>query len=136
VRASLYLSDVKQYTLSVRGRRVPDRMVVGFATTCTISAYHHQSCKFEPYSWRGVTDTTLCDKACQWLASTPVSSTNKTDHNDITEILLKVALNTVNKKNLLSLSLSVKSVYNWLLMVYRWINLDFLPHNKRLVSCN
>jgi len=24
------LSDVKQYTLSVRGRRVPDRMVVGF----------------------------------------------------------------------------------------------------------
>jgi hypothetical protein len=25
----------------------------------------------------------------------PVSSTNKTDHHDITEILLKVALNTV-----------------------------------------
>ena len=28
---------------------------------------------------------------------TPVSSTNKTDHNDITEILLKVALNTINQ---------------------------------------
>jgi hypothetical protein len=27
---------------------------------------------------------------------TPVSSTNKTDHHDITEILLKVALNTIN----------------------------------------
>ena len=26
---------------------------------------------------------------------TPVSSTNKTDHHDITEILLKVALNTI-----------------------------------------
>ena len=26
---------------------------------------------------------------------TPVSSTNKTDHNDIAEILLKVALNTI-----------------------------------------
>jgi hypothetical protein len=26
---------------------------------------------------------------------TPVSSTNKTDHNNITEILLKVALNTI-----------------------------------------
>jgi len=27
---------------------------------------------------------------------TPVSSTNKMDHNDITEILLKVELNTIN----------------------------------------
>jgi hypothetical protein len=26
----------------------------------------------------------------------PVSRTNKTDHHDITEILLKVALNTIN----------------------------------------
>jgi len=51
----------------------------------------------------GVLDTTLCDKVCQWLAtdrwfspSTLVSSTNKIDHHDITEILLKVALNTNN----------------------------------------
>jgi hypothetical protein len=42
--------------------------------------------------------TTLCDKVCHWLATglwfspgTPVSSSNKTDRNDITEILLKVA---------------------------------------------
>ena len=28
---------------------------------------------------------------------TPVSSTNKTDHQDITEILLKVALNIINQ---------------------------------------
>jgi hypothetical protein len=27
----------------------------------------------------------------------PVSSTNKTDHHDITEILLKVALNNINQ---------------------------------------
>ena len=46
--------------------------------------------------------TTLCDKVCQWLATglwfspgTPVSSTNKTDRRDLTEILLKVALNTI-----------------------------------------
>ena len=51
---------------------------------------------------QGVLDTTLCDKVCQWLATcrwfslgTPVSSTNKTDHHDITEILLKGALNTL-----------------------------------------
>jgi hypothetical protein len=37
-----------------------------------------------------------------WLFSpgTPVSSTNKTGLHDITEILLKVALNTINKTNL------------------------------------
>ena len=45
---------------------------------------------------RGVLNTTLCDKVCQWLATgPPVSSTNKTDRYDITEILLKVALNTI-----------------------------------------
>jgi hypothetical protein len=32
---------------------------------------------------------------CQWFSpGTPVSSTNKTDCHDITDILLKVALNT------------------------------------------
>ena len=52
---------------------------------------------------RGVLDTTLCDKVCQWLAAgrwfspcTLVSSNNKTDLHDVTEILLKVALNTIN----------------------------------------
>ena len=39
---------------------------------------------------RGVLDTTLCDEV-----GTAVSSTNKTDRQDITEILLKVALNTI-----------------------------------------
>jgi hypothetical protein len=45
----------------------------------------------------------LCDKVCQWLAAgrrfspgTPVSSTNKTDCHDITEIWLKGASNTIN----------------------------------------
>jgi hypothetical protein len=44
----------------------------------------------------------LCDNVCQLLATgrwfssgTPVSSTNKTDRHLITEILLKVALNTI-----------------------------------------
>ena len=49
---------------------------------------------------RGVLDTTLCDKVCLWLAAcwwfSPVSSINKTDIHDITKILLKVALNTIN----------------------------------------
>ena len=41
-------------------------MVVGFTTTCAISAYHHYSCEFEPHSWRSVLDTMICDKACQF----------------------------------------------------------------------
>ena len=51
---------------------------------------------------RVVLDTTLCDKVCKWLAAgrwfslgSPISSTNKTDHHDIIEILLQVALNTI-----------------------------------------
>jgi hypothetical protein len=36
--------------------------------------------------------------AGQWFSSgTPFSSINKTDSHDITEILLKVALNTINQ---------------------------------------
>jgi hypothetical protein len=36
---------------------------------------------------RGVLDTTLCDKICQWFSpGTPVSSTNKTDRNDLDKI--------------------------------------------------
>jgi hypothetical protein len=34
------------------------------------------------------------------LSVTPVSSTNKTDHHVITDMLLKVALNTINLANL------------------------------------
>ena len=78
-----------------------DSMVVGFTTTCTISGYHHWCCEFESRSGQG---TTLCDKVCKWLTaglwfsqSTKFSSTNKTDSHDITEILLKVALNTIKQ---------------------------------------
>ena len=42
-----------------------DRTVVGFKTTCAISAYHYQRCEFKFRSWRGVFDTPFCDKICQ-----------------------------------------------------------------------
>jgi hypothetical protein len=39
-------------------------------------------------------------KVGQWFSpGAPVSSTNKTDRHDITEILLKVALNIINQPN-------------------------------------
>jgi len=50
--------------------------------------------------------TTLCDKVCQWFVTgwwfspgSPVSSTDKTDRHNITEILLKVSLNTIKQTN-------------------------------------
>ena len=104
----LHISAIKAcVTQWLRGCRDCDRMVVGFTTTCAMSAYHHKSCQFEPRSWWGVLYITLCDKVCQWLATgrwfsagTPASSTKKTDCHDITEILLKVALNTINEAKL------------------------------------
>ena len=72
--------DIKvPYMRCHRGRRGRDLMVVGF-TTYAFSAYHHWCCEFE--SHRLV-----------------VSSTNKLDRHDITEILLKVALNSINLIN-------------------------------------
>jgi hypothetical protein len=63
-------------------------------TTKAVSLFLH--------SWRGVLDTALCDKVCQWLAAgrwfslgTQVSSTTTTDCHDITEILLKLVLNII-----------------------------------------
>jgi hypothetical protein len=77
-------------------------MVVGITTTYVISAYHHFML-WVRISIRA-SCTTLCDKVYQWLATgrwfssdPPVSSTNKTNRHDITEILLKVALNTIKQ---------------------------------------
>jgi hypothetical protein len=75
-----------------------------FTTTYAISAYHPLML------WVRISTrarcTTLCDKVCYWLATDrwfspgfPLSSTNKTDSHDITEILLKDALNTIKQTN-------------------------------------
>ena len=83
-----------------------DRMVVGFTTTC--------SCEFEPCVWRGVLDTTYVIKfvrdmrqASGFLRFPP--PINKPDHHDITEILLKVAFNTITHPYF---DLSSSSLYN------------------------
>ena len=62
-----------------------------------ISAKHQQSlCKFDSNPGKGVFDITLCDQFCQ---DTRLSSTQKTDSHDITEILQKVELNTNDTKH-------------------------------------
>jgi hypothetical protein len=62
----------------------------------------HHTHPFLTRYWRSVGDTTLRDKACQWLTpgrmltpSTPACPINKTDPHDIAEIVLKGALNTI-----------------------------------------
>jgi len=63
----------------------------------------------------------------QWFfPGTPVSPTNKTDRHDITEILLKVALNTINQttKSIESTTQSTRNdlVYNFILKCLKWMN--------------
>ena len=71
-----------------RGCHGRDRMVVRFTTTYAINTLHHYVIKF-------VSD--LRQVGC-FYQGTPVSSNSKTDRYDITEIVLKVALNTINPK--------------------------------------
>ena len=101
-----------------RGCRGCDLMVIGFTATYAISAYHQWCCEFESQS-------TLYE-VCQWLVTgrwfspgPPVSSTNKTDHHNITEILLKVALNTI-KRN--------KNWERFLLRILKIPNIKWVRH--------
>ena len=82
---------------------------------------------------RGVVETTLSDKVCQWLATgrwfsqgTLVSSLNKTDCHDITEILLKVAFYTIILTHLpyLVLAWFAWTIITWfyIIMVMFWRN--------------
>jgi hypothetical protein len=73
-----------------RGHHGRDRMVDGFTTTYAIS----RSVVFSK------------------------SSTNKTDHHDITEILLKVALNTIKQTNKQT-NKQTKKHYFFCLMVFK-----------------
>jgi hypothetical protein len=87
------------FLLHIRGRCGHDRMVVGFTTTYAISLSPLKLWLQIPLTVR-CTQYTLCDKICRWVATgrwfslgTLVSSINKSDRHDITEILLKVKHN-------------------------------------------
>jgi hypothetical protein len=100
-----------------RERRGRDLMAVGFITAYAISAYHNYRCQFESRSVEVYSISTLCETFCQWLAAgrwfspdIPVSSTNTTDRHEISEILLKVALNTINLKPKIFI---IYTITNW-----------------------
>jgi hypothetical protein len=85
------------------GHRGCDRMVVGFTTTVPITTKvvssnpDHGEVYIYIYLIQHYV-IKIVSATGQWFSpGTPVSSTNKTDSHDITEILLKVALNTINQ---------------------------------------
>jgi hypothetical protein len=88
--------------------------------------------------------TTLCDNVYQWIATgrgfspgTLVSSTNKTDHHDITEILLKVALNTIKQTVLFCLHMKSFSerLFPYGSYCWRCIKCVTLMHLPNTVQC-
>jgi len=107
------------------GRRGSDRMAVGFITFYAISTITTIVVSINPSEARC---TRYNIKVCQWLETgrcfsfcTPISSTNKTDRHDITEILLKVALNTITP-----ISLSFWSKTNFYVYVFHKISIYIL----------
>ena len=102
-----------RYIISVKLlhiRRAVMAVIVWFTTTYAVSAYHHWT-EFESRSGWGVQHYVikfLWPATGRWFShGSPVSSTNKTDRHNITEILLKVALST-NKQT------KHKNAHNWL----------------------
>jgi hypothetical protein len=79
-------------------------MVVGFTTTCVNSAYHHWCCEFESRSGRGeyyyvIKCFSDLRQVGSFLRVLQLPPPMKTDRHDITEILLRVALNTIKQPN-------------------------------------
>jgi hypothetical protein len=76
-------------------------------------------------------------KICQWLvtghwfsAGHPVSYTNKTDRHDITEILLKVTLNTIKHLTVIFMSTIV-----WYMLLYNFYLLCSQSAISPLATC-
>ena len=96
-----------------RGRRGRDHMVVGFTTTYVIDAYHHWCCEFESRWGRCVQRLSMIFDRSVYFSG---SSTNKSDRHDIpvTEILLKVALNTTKQTH-------KQKLFDWQHICYIWL---------------
>jgi hypothetical protein len=73
-------------------------MVVGFTTNCVIGAYTTKVVNSKPFHGEVYSIQHYVIKFVNDLRQ--VSSTDKTDRHKMTEILLKVALSTINQTNL------------------------------------
>ena len=96
----LWNKMIIQYTFVLK-ESGGDRMAVAFTTSFAISVYHHWSCEFKSHSGEVYSIQHYVIKFVSelrqvsgffWALQFPPPT--KTDRNDITEILLKVVLNT------------------------------------------
>ena len=113
---SFFAFFLKQFWFS-NNRRGRDGMEVGFTTTYAICAYHHWCCEFESRSGWVVQYYVIkfvSDLRQVGGFAPPVSSTNKTDHHHITEILLKVALSTIKPNQITETHLGIPDYIVWL----------------------
>ena len=78
---------------------IVDNNCLKFLFLIQCSVYHQKRCEFESRSGEVYSIQQYVIKVCQRLLAgrwfSQVSSTNKTDHHNITEILLRVAWNTI-----------------------------------------
>ena len=86
-------------------------MVVGFKTTYAIVSSNPTNGKV--YSIQHYVIKFVSDLRQVFSPGTPVSSTNKTDHHDITEILLKLTLDTQCGKRLFANSPKASGNFGW-----------------------
>jgi hypothetical protein len=117
--------------------KCPDRcynktchLVTGACLFGCIKGWNNQQCYLRKFiTVVSSNPTQVCDKICQWLAAgrwfspgNRVSSTNKTDLHDLTEILLQMALNTYD----------ITLVYYWsLYMTSLWYIIGaFIGHHS------
>ena len=78
-------------------------MVVGFTTTYAISAYYHWCCEFESRSGWGVQHYVIKFVSDLRQVGGFLRVLRFPPRHDITEILLKVTLNTIKQTNILTL---------------------------------
>jgi hypothetical protein len=86
------LLDGKSFSLTSHFKLL-EYSVLSSSTSFNVSVWSMSVSEGRYSTTKGLLDTTLCDKVCQSLAAvrwfspgTPVSSTNKTDLHDVTEI--------------------------------------------------
>ena len=109
-RNSFIYCFLPQLCIYFRGRHGRDRIVVGFTTAYAIIVYHHWCCEFESRSGRGVQHYVIKFVSdLRQVGDFPLvlhtGFLHQQNCQDITEILLKVTLNTINHHESILISL-------------------------------
>jgi hypothetical protein len=95
---SSFMLNVSQSHRILNYFKLKSLVLLTFNTTWFYCVWHLLKTCYE-YNWNTAYLMFNNNQLSYWFSlATPISSTNKTGHHCITEILLKVALNTINSK--------------------------------------